>query len=65
MSYGEIIEFIIINTQQKYHKDINLKLNEIEKAKKETDFINFFNKSNQERNPYDSLVYYYINMDKK
>ena len=65
MTYNEVVEFITVNTERKYHKDITLKFLEIEKSNKIKDFLYYFDKENNIKTPYETLVSFYLDMDKK
>lgn len=65
MTYNEVVEFITVNTERKYHKDITLKFLEIEKSNKIKDFLYYFDKESNIKTPYETLVSFYLDMDKK
>lgn len=59
MSYDEIVELIIINTEKRFHGDVQTRLVDIEKSKLKEKFIEIFiNMSNIGMPPYDILLHF-------
>lgn len=59
MSYDEIVELITINTEKRFHGDIQTRLVDIEKTKLKEKFIEMFiNMSNIGIPPYDILLHF-------
>lgn len=59
MSYDDIIELITVNSEKRFHGDIQTRLVDIERSKLKEKFIEtFINMSNIGMAPYDILLHF-------